>query len=536
MDQITQNELLPIDAPALLAKAEVIRDAVLAKSVSARQVGELFCSLVEACGDINSALRLFLSTNLPEILSYIDDRTACGVTPRFSGIVVEAEEAPQLEGSTDLMSESLSCDVVFIKATGTFALRASKVLSGLNPPPPTIEPGKGEVGDGDGGGLIELPDEPVIPTLNYHYFADWADAEEMGMRRTDKGYEPIADVLYQCTRSPYGFMRFRPSTSEDGATVVTPERVRNPILSFEEVKDSQGRSLTSTLSEMVRAEEAGEVLEAIEPNIVTGALRKTEQALTPDERAQVLHNLGLETLKMELFNDMWVAATDKYGGYDPDNAPNPKKPYLCNREWFSYEEALIVYQFSHTAVVSDMTGLYMSSLSDYALRNTLRTVLPIRTRFNENKIENAFRGCVYLKSISFLPSANSKVVVGGNFNNVFNGCKALREILTPIRISYGTSTTNAFKDCVALEHIEIEAMSSISFADSPLLSLHSVQYMVQNYFNTTAVTITVHADVYAKLTGDTTNEAAAALSAEELEAWGAVLTAAGDKNITFITA
>lgn len=76
MDQLTKNELRPLDTAGLLEKAEAIRDAVEAKSVSARQVGQLFASLVETCGDINKAVGLFLSTNVPEIQDDIDRRIA----------------------------------------------------------------------------------------------------------------------------------------------------------------------------------------------------------------------------------------------------------------------------------------------------------------------------------------------------------------------------------------------------------------------------------------------------------------------------
>lgn len=48
-------------------------------------------------------------------------------------------------------------------------------------------------------------------------------------------------------------------------------------------------------------------------------------------------------------------------------------------------------------------------------------------------------------------------------------------------------------------------------------------------------TVTVHPDVYAKLTGDTTNEAAAALTEEELAQWMAITEAAAAKNISFAT-
>lgn len=59
--------------------------------------------------------------------------------------------------------------------------------------------------------------------------------------------------------------------------------------------------------------------------------------------------------------------------------------------------------------------------------------------------------------------------------------------------------------------------------------------MVAKAANTTPITITVHPDVYAKLTGDTTNAAAAALSADELAQWQSLVSAAAAKNISFAT-
>ena len=64
----------------------------------------------------------------------------------------------------------------------------------------------------------------------------------------------------------------------------------------------------------------------------------------------------------------------------------------------------------------------------------------------------------------------------------------------------------------------------MSFADSPLIDLASLQYLVTNAANTAAVTVTVHPATYAKLT-DTANTA-----------WYAVNTAAAAKNISFATA
>lgn len=80
-----------------------------------------------------------------------------------------------------------------------------------------------------------------------------------------------------------------------------------------------------------------------------------------------------------------------------------------------------------------------------------------------------------------------------------------------------------------------ELRYDINLANLSALSLASLQYLVTNAANTSAITVTVHPDVYAKLTGDTTNAAAAALSADELAQWQSLVSAAAAKNISFAT-
>lgn len=57
-----------------------------------------------------------------------------------------------------------------------------------------------------------------------------------------------------------------------------------------------------------------------------------------------------------------------------------------------------------------------------------------------------------------------------------------------------------------------------------VLSLESMQYLITNAANTSPITVTVHADVYAKIQDETNAE------------WHALLSAAQEKQITFATA
>lgn len=103
----------------------------------------------------------------------------------------------------------------------------------------------------------------------------------------------------------------------------------------------------------------------------------------------------------------------------------------------------------------------------------------------------------------------------GATDEAFNGCRKLRSILTTLVDFNGNSAMywwrNAFKNCVALEDVKILGLKGpVSFGDSPLLKLDSLQYTVEHVDTTaTGVVITVHPNVYARVT-DEIFEAAAA--------------------------
>lgn len=130
----------------------------------------------------------------------------------------------------------------------------------------------------------------------------------------------------------------------------------------------------------------------------------------------------------------------------------------------------------------------------------------------------------------------------GDTDGAFNGCRKLRSILTTLVDSNGNAVMywwrNAFKNCVALEDVKIHGLKGpVSFGDSPKLKYDSLQYTVEHVDTTaTGVVITVHPDVYAKLTGDTTNAACAALTDEERAEWSALCVTAAGKGITIASA
>lgn len=125
----------------------------------------------------------------------------------------------------------------------------------------------------------------------------------------------------------------------------------------------------------------------------------------------------------------------------------------------------------------------------------------------------------------------------GNVTEITN-CSNLRVVfggLVP-----GTSQTAKFTNCPKLEHVHLypSNKSKILIPDSPLLSYYSLESTfsrASTFTEPNAPTLQVHPDVYAKLTGDYTNEAAAALTAEERAQWLALGEQATAKNIIFTT-
>ena len=99
----------------------------------------------------------------------------------------------------------------------------------------------------------------------------------------------------------------------------------------------------------------------------------------------------------------------------------------------------------------------------------------------------------------------------------------LRQIIGRFSIA-SANCENIFYNAAKLEDFRLVGLvSSISLRWSPLVNLESFAYMIEHASNTSPITITVHADVYAKLTDESNTD------------WHALMTAAAAKNITFAT-
>ena len=230
----------------------------------------------------------------------------------------------------------------------------------------------------------------------------------------------------------------------------------------------------------------------------------------------------IDEAKLALFVDQWNAACGGYGKYNPANAPDAQHPFYLNHIWLTYKEAMAVMTAGSRQT---------STLQDAYISLAIRTHLP-RIGFSQAAdARQTFRSCVYLETVE-MPNLRLQ-------GDVFFNCNRLRSVNLeglPIYDLNNTAKAN-FQGCSKLVELRGCLRSNFGFniADSPLLSLASFQHMVDKAYNTAPITVTVHADVYAKLTGDTTNAAAAALSADELAQWQSLVSAAAAKNIAFAT-
>lgn len=204
----------------------------------------------------------------------------------------------------------------------------------------------------------------------------------------------------------------------------------------------------------------------------------------------------------------------------------------------TYQQAMDIYRYTSGAFPGNATK-GCNNTYGYA---KFRTNLPLNSVAYVLEIYNMFSQNGILEVVRLPQYYSDGVHLHKNTRDAFYGCYKLKEILNvmfaPQCISSSNTWMSTFYKCVLLETVRIKNLyGNISFAQSPLISSDSISYLVENRTtaHTDVITVTVHADVFAKLTGDTTNPAVAALTPAELAQWQQILTAATAKNISFTT-
>lgn len=148
----------------------------------------------------------------------------------------------------------------------------------------------------------------------------------------------------------------------------------------------------------------------------------------------------------------------------------------------------------------------------------------IRTTLNVDFSGGEAAGCTLYQTFDKCSSIETvRLTVADKFfpsslTASFNGCRNLTHIIPILRCTFlGSSVnlTNAFNGCISLKYVKLEKFAvPVSFSDSSYISKESILHTVQNAAPTSAITITLHPDAYARLADDA--EIVAALETQPL--------------------
>lgn len=117
--------------------------------------------------------------------------------------------------------------------------------------------------------------------------------------------------------------------------------------------------------------------------------------------------------------------------------------------------------------------------------------------------------------------------------NMFDSCERLKRIIGRLWVDKSNSLYAIFNNCPKLEDVQIYGLSlSISFSGSPLLNYASLDCLITNAANTSAITVKVHPTTYSYLTGTAQPTEEVGGTTEE---WQALMTTAASKQISFAT-
>lgn len=183
------------------------------------------------------------------------------------------------------------------------------------------------------------------------------------------------------------------------------------------------------------------------------------------------------------------------------------------------EQMKVIYvQTNHMDHIENMNDVF----SGLNFRTNLGFKQVRRTNNRTFSLKSAFRENANLEVLKLGNSTNDNWVMKcSDIQDFVTYCSNLKEIIgyieCPVVVNFlGTSL---------LEEIRFKnIVRNFGIKDSPLISLESLQYLITNAANTSPITVTVHADVYAKIQDETNAE------------WHALIETAAAKQITFATA
>lgn len=250
--------------------------------------------------------------------------------------------------------------------------------------------------------------------------------------------------------------------------------------------------------------------------------------------------------KRQVFVDMWLAVNGFYFLAKPHYAGYITQYDATNDKYIVHTPETPEYDMTLTKEEAMRTLMALTTQSNFTRTPYsigLKVVLPpLNYHYGGGPVYEDLTMATWAGELEVLFLAYGKVTngeAGVRFPTSspselkFYNVQKLRAI---IGVIYSYKRPVSFPGCKKLEYFRFIISTDFNVQSCPLVRLDSLQYLVANAANgSTVITVTVHPDVYAKLTGDTSNAAVQALTVEELAQWQALVATAQQKKISFAT-
>lgn len=214
--------------------------------------------------------------------------------------------------------------------------------------------------------------------------------------------------------------------------------------------------------------------------------------------------------------------------------------YTLNEVKLSKDEMFELYIDENMTLVSEVINDFCSHP-----RKSRTNIPPKKSKYSE------VNGCIckfvayindYLEVFKLSRDASFEREADGwsikDISFSFQGCKKLRKVIGVLNLSnFQTANPYAtFESLPALEEIRIVLRRGIKIPNSPNLSYDTMKFMADKTRNNgTAITVTVHADVFAKLSG-TASDDVYTQSGHTKEEWMEIMATAQEKKLSFAEA
>lgn len=165
--------------------------------------------------------------------------------------------------------------------------------------------------------------------------------------------------------------------------------------------------------------------------------------------------------------------------------------YLNGLGDITEEQMLLIYNAPH--LISPLSFAGNPTRTLFINKGTVSVAYP--------SLEGVFTGAYNLETIG---SGSESLYTYGACDYMFYQCLGLKYImLKQFILTYAKSIVNMFLGCKSLITVKIDGLRlDLSFKDSPVISKESVLYIIQKAVPSSAITITLHPDAYARLADD----------------------------------